>query len=147
MKKKIFTVTFLLLHTISFSQKLISRESDVKKIEENKDLFIGKPLSFLLNEIGPAIKRVMANPSVNNNSHVGNFRFNFMDEAKIKKVRNKGLAPITLVVFVKENFEWDLQSRVKDKETVWTNEDIKKYGNLTIVGFRTYGNIESDQVK
>ena len=44
-----------------------------------------------------------------------------------------------MVVYVKEYFDWDYQKRPKGKESVWTEDDVKKYGNLTVVGFRIYG--------
>lgn len=142
MKKINFITAFIVLFSAysCFSQKLVQKESDVLKIEDNKAQFIGKPLKDLLKEIKPPIKRVMAQPSVNIQSYVGNFRFNFVDSKQKDSLKLKNKTPITLVVFVKEYFEWDFQKRPKGKETVWTSEDAKKYENLTIVGFRVYGN-------
>lgn len=114
----------------------MQKASDVQKIEINKTRFIGKPLKNLLNEIKPPIKRVMAQPSVNIDSYVGNFRFNFIDNKQKDSLSKKRITPITLVVFVKEHFDWDFHKRPKGKETVWTAEDAKKYGELTIIGFR-----------
>jgi hypothetical protein len=62
-----------------------------------------------------------------------------MENEEVKNTRSKGKTPITIVVYVKEYFEWDFQKRPKGKETVWTTEDAKKYENLTIVAFRVYG--------
>ena len=46
---------------------------------------------------------------------------------------------------MKENFDWDFKKRPKGKEMVWKPADAKKYENLTIAGFRIYGNgIASD---
>jgi hypothetical protein len=145
MKKINFITAFIifLFANSCFSQKLVQKESDIQKIKENENLFIGKPLKILLQEIKPPIKRVMAEPSVNIHSYVGNFRFNFMDNNMVNSTRAKGQTPITLVVFVKEYFDWDYDKRPKGKETVWTSEDAKKFANLTVVGFRIYGDVTS----
>ena len=141
MKKINFIIAFIVLFSSNscFSQKLVQKENDIQKIEDNKARFIGKPLKNLLQEIKPPIKRVMARPSVNIYSYVGNFIFNFVDSKQKDSLRSKDKIPVTLVVFVKENFDWDFQKRPKGKETIWTSEDVKKYENLTIVGFRIYG--------
>ncbi len=120
-------------------EKLVQRPADLYKIEEHKILFIGKPLKVLFREIQPPIKRVMAQPSVNIHSSVGYFIFNFINNRKNDSLRSKGKIPETLVVYVKEDFNWDFQKRPKGKETIWTSPDEKKYGNLTIIGFRIYG--------
>ena len=142
MKKRNFIILFIALVSVNscFSQKLVQKDSDIQKIKENENRFIGKSLKILLDEIKPPIKRVTATPSKNIQSYVGNFHFYFMDNKMVDSTRSKGKTPITLVVYVKEYFEWDFQKRPKGKETVWTSEDAKKYGNLTIVGFRVYGN-------
>jgi hypothetical protein len=142
MKNIYVLITLLILFaTFScFSQKLVQKETEFQKIIENKEQFIGKPLKEFLKEVQPPLKRVIATPSKNIQSYVGNFRFNFMADEEVKNARSKGKTPITIVVFVKEYFEWDFQKRPKGKETVWTAEDAKKYENLTIVGFRVYGN-------
>ncbi len=46
---------------------------------------------------------------------------------------------LTLVDIVKVYFDYDFQKRPNGRETIWTLEDEKKYENLTIVGFRIYG--------
>ena len=112
----------------------------MQKIIENKERFIGKPLKDILSEIKPPIKRVMATPSINIQSYVGNFHFYFMDNEEVNNSRSKGKVPITIVVYVKEYFDWDFQKRPKGSETIWAPEDAKKFENLTVVGFRIYGN-------
>jgi hypothetical protein len=134
-----FFLVLVLITNTGCTQKMVQVPSDAKKLMENKDLFIGKPLKELLNEINPKIKRVIATPSNNIQSYMGNFRFNFMDNEQVNKSRSKNKVPITIVVFVKEYFDWDFHKRPKGKQTVWTSDDVKKYGDLTIVGFRVYG--------
>lgn len=135
----IFTILVLFSSSISFSQQLVQTVNDAQIIKANQEQFINKPLKELLKEIKPQIKRVTANPSKNIQSSVGYFIFNFVDEKQKDSLRSKNEIPVTIVVYVKENFEWDYQKRTKGKETVWTSSDANKYGNLTIVGFRVYG--------
>ena len=65
--------------------------------------------------------------------------FNFVDQKQKDSLKSKNELPVTIVVYVKEYFEWDFQKRQKGNETVWTPIDAQKYGELTIVGFRVYG--------
>src|SRR5690349_16566787 len=142
MKNIRLLVCFPLFFAVSlqacYAQKLIQKESDIYKISQQDSLFIGKPLRVLLEQIKIPIKRVMAEPSKDIYSYVGNFRFNFLDNNSMEAAKSKGKKPIALTVLVKEYFEWDFTKRPKGKETVWTTEDVKKYGNLTVVGFRIY---------
>ena len=113
---------------------------DAQKIKANEQQFINKPLKELLKEIKPQIKRVTAGSSKNIQSSVGYFIFNFVDSKQKDSLRMINKTPVTIVVYVKEDFEWDFNKRTKGKETVWTAEDAKIYESLTIVGFRVYGN-------
>lgn len=121
------------------SQQLMKTQKDAHKIKENEKQFINKPLKELLKEIKPQIKRVFGNPSNNSYETVGYFMFNFVDLHQYDSLRFNKKTPVTIWVYVKENFDWDFQKRPKGKQTVWTKDDADKYGNLTIVGFRVYG--------
>jgi hypothetical protein len=142
MKKNKILITFLI--TIfsfnCYSQQLMKTIDDAYKIKENQEQFINKPLKVLLKEIKPPIKRVTASPSNNFQSSVGYFVFKFVDAKQNDSLRSKNKIPVTIVVYVKEYFDWDYHKRTKNKETVWTSADMRKYENLTIVGFRVYGN-------
>lgn len=121
--------------------------NDAQKIKENQFQFINKPLKYLLKEIKPQIKCVTASPSINIYSSVGYFIFNFVDYKHKEKLESQNQIPVTIVVYVKENFDWDFKKRPKEKKMVWTPEDVKNYENLTIVGLRVYGNvIKTNQV-
>ena len=120
-------------------QQLVQTSNDAKKIKENEKLFIGKPLKNLLKEIKPEIKMAYGDPSINIQSKVGYFRFKFVDFKQNNSLKANGKMPVSIIVYVKENFDWDFQKRPKGKELQWTKEDEKKYGDLTIVAFRVYG--------
>ncbi len=123
-----------------YSQQLVKTIDDSNKIKENEAQFLNKPLKILLKEIKPPIKRVTASPSNNLQSSVGYFVFKFVDSKQNDSLRTKKKIPVTIVVYVKEYFDWDYHKRPKGKETEWTTADMKKYENLTVVGFRVYGN-------
>jgi hypothetical protein len=135
----IFTILVLFTSSISFSQQLMQTVKDAHIIKANQEQFINKPLKELLKEIKPQIKRVTASPSKNIQTSVGYLIFNFVNEKQKDSLRSKNEIPVTIVVYVKEYFEWDFQKRPKGNETVWTASDAKKFGDLTIVGFRVYG--------
>ena len=139
MKQFLISILIIFQFSYCFSQKLYKEEIDILKVKGDKNIYIGKPLKDLLKEIQPPIKRVIATPSININSYVGNLSFNFHNQQGIDSILRLGKTPITLVVLVKEYFDWDFHKRPKGKETIWTIEDERKYGILTIVGFRIYG--------
>jgi hypothetical protein len=141
MKKveNLFIVILFLSLAGCYSQQIIKTVSDANKIKENQSLFINKPMKDLLREINTPIKWVSASPSNNLDFSVGYFIFNFVDAKQKDRLSIENKIPVTIVVYVKEYFNWDFQIRPKGKETVWTSEDVKKYETLTIVGFRVYG--------
>ncbi len=129
----------LLTSSAGCSQQMVKVIQDAPKIKTNEKLFIGKPLHVLLKEIKPAIKMASGDPSINIQSKVGYFRFNFTNYKQHDSLKFIGKMPVTIMVYVKENFDWDYKTRPKDKEFDWTKEDEKKYGGLTIVAFKVYG--------
>ena len=129
---------FTLIITITFScsgQKLVQTPKDVVKIYEHRERFIRKPLQEVLDQINIPIRYVQPRP-------IGNpqpfFRFQFIPYNE--KLNNPEKIPYTLVVYGKENFEWDFQERLsKGIITEWRKEDAGKNGSLTVVAFRAYG--------
>ena len=140
---KIFIALMLISTTFCYHPKLVQREMHIQRVVENKELFIGKPLNNLLKEIKPSIKRVTASPSNNVQSSVGYFIFNFINENQKEISRAKNQIPVTMVVYVRENFDWDYQKRKKGKETIWSSANIKKYGKLTVIALRAYGEVNA----
>jgi len=118
--------------------------NDAQKIKTNKEQFINKPLKELLKEIKPPIKQMTAEHDA---YHIdgGYFIFNFVDSKQKDSLRSKNKIPVTIVVYVKGFFEYDYEKRPKGKETVWTVEDVKKYGDLMMVGFRVYGDADIEK--
>jgi len=142
--KGLWLVFFLLINSGCFSQ-MMRNANESQKIFEHQEDFLNKPLKNLLKEIRPKIRRVMATPSHSSYSNRGYFIFNFVDSKQNDSLRRLKKIPVTIVVYVKEYFDWDFDKRLKGKETIWTKEDAEKYGNLTIVGFRVYGDAVVNQ--
>ena len=44
-----------------------------------------------------------------------------------------------LYVYVKEPLDWNFDKRPKGEEYQWTKEDVKKYGNLTVIRIKVIG--------
>ncbi len=133
---KVLILFLLIINNNCYAQKLVNTPSDAKKIKENQHLFINKPLKILLNEIVPQIKMASGNP---NSSSVGYFNFKFVEKKQSDSIKLKGKTPVTIIVYLKEPFEWEYKKRPIGKELAWTKEDEEKYGNLTVVAFRVYG--------
>ena len=136
----ILTATFLIVFVnCLFSQQLVNTVNDLYKLNENKQNFMNKPLNELLKEIKPAIKMVYGQSEENTNLKHGYIRFKFVTRNEDQSLKREGKMPPTLLVYVKERFTWDLQTRQNGKEFLWTNEDLVKYGNLTVIDIRVYG--------
>lgn len=129
---------FLFLSSGCQTQYIMRTLSDAQKIKTNEKKFVGKPLINLLKEIKPKIEMVTANPSPNNRVRLGYFIFRFEDRNTYDSIRTQGKYPLGITVFVKEPFRWDIHERPKGDEFRWTKDDIKRLGNLTIVGITVF---------
>jgi hypothetical protein len=118
--------------------QLMKTEADAPKLKANEQLFVNKPLHVLLQEIGPAIKMVSANPSSSNQTRLGYFIFRFVDSKKYDSCKYAKKYPLQITVFVKEPFVWDLAKKPAGKKFDWTPGDVAKYKNLTVVGIRLF---------
>jgi len=129
-----FLVLPLLIGTISCRAQMVQTTNDLNKLIINKNQFIGKPLSDLLQQIKPPIKRAMVFPgSIETNSY-----FYFVSDSDFHKYwQEEKKTPPHIRVMVKEyNFNWD---KPKEHWNDWTKEDEKEYGNLTVVDIRVTG--------
>lgn len=134
--KKIFktlAILFLLVNNSCKAQQMVQTPNDAHKLKTNEQQFINKPLKTLLKEIKPEIKTAfgtLSNPSY--------FSFRFIDSEEIKRrpLENNSLG---LYIYVKEPIDWDFDKRAKDKEYLWTKEDVEKYGNLTVIRIKVIG--------
>lgn len=141
MKKlsRIFVLFLIVISSSCYAQQIVRTTNDAKKLEFNKNLFIGKSLKILLNEINPKIEMVSANPSNSNQIKLGYFIFRFTNFKTYDSLRIKQKKyPLQIEVFVKEPFDWNTKTKALNKFQ-WTKEDEKKYGNLTVLNIRVFG--------
>ncbi len=133
--KIILTVSLLL--TVACQAQIMSTLKDAKKLKENETKFIGKPLKKLLREIKPEIR--MASAQSNRPDHQPSVMFfKFVDDKEYYKNENKR-SFTTIIVYIKENFDWDVLRNTKIQKYTWSKEDEKIFGNLTIIGLGVLG--------
>ncbi|RYE54064.1 MAG: hypothetical protein EOP48_13060 [Sphingobacteriales bacterium] len=120
-------------------QPLMQTVADAKKLKLNEQCFVNLPLSNLLQHIKPEIVTVSANPSGSNVVRLGYLLFRFMTMKQADSIRIGKKVPFGLVVYVKEPFEWNVQSRPADKKFAWTKEDAERLGSLTVLYIRLLG--------
>ena len=104
--------------------------NDAKKLRINEKQFIGKPLKKVLKETKPEIKMVFVEPSRPHGA-ASFFMFRFIDREEERQYNKEGRTPLSVMIFVKEKFEWDDMARIQ-----WTKADVKKYQNLTVAYIR-----------
>lgn len=134
----LFVILIVSIQESCCAQKLMNKINEASKLKSNDSLFINKPLSDLLRQIGPKIIDAYGE-GTRADGAPGYFRFKFVTMKQNDSLKTKGRIPTTIVVYIKEHFDWDFKQRIKGKELVWTKEDLGRYGNLTVVGIRVYG--------
>ena len=134
---KISLIFFLIITVISCKAQLVQTTNDVKKLVENKTVFIGKPLKALLKEVKPEIKMAMGMPGGGTSPNY--FRFLFVNYKSYLTYKNENKTPLTIKVFLKEPFSLKSEASSSDLKYRWTDADIKEYGDLTVVGIDVYG--------
>jgi len=141
MKNILIILAFAFFYTAPSSccgQKMIQKTGDAKKLELNKEQFIGKPLKILLEQIEPKIKFVYGNPENTWAGATGGtyLKFHFVDRDEYGRKLKKNEKSIGMVI----NFQLEPNNTRKPlpknglKE--WTKEDTKEYGDMIITKVR-----------
>lgn len=120
------SVIIFLIYSINSYSQLVKNTKDVYRLKENEVVFINKPLRDLLEEIKPEIKTVL----VMNGE--GFFYFKFLPIDQLRKEEGSLEDRVSLLIYVKGNLEWKWEERPKNRETIWTKEDVEKYGDLIV---------------
>ena len=132
---KTFAILFLFLSYGCKAQQMVLTPNEAYKLKENEQLYINKPLKNLLKEIKPEIKTAFG--TLDNPSY---FSFRFIDAEEFRNGRAVGKNHLGLYVYVKEPIEeWSNGKRPKEIEFQWTKEDLKTYGNFTVVRIKVIG--------
>lgn len=129
---KILLAFFVFLTAFSCKAQLVQTVNDVKRLEINQDKFVGKPLSDLLKQIKPEIKRVMIVPG--SSQRLTALYFYFLSDSDFHKFyKETGKNPLELRVRLKEyDFKWDPSTRPQDQRYDWTKEDEEEFGKMTV---------------
>ncbi len=126
----VFAMLFCVLSACSSpAQQLMPTVYDAQKLKDNDSLFLGKPLSILLKEIGPEIVTV-STESQRAHHALSYLIFKFISREEQGRYKLAGKRSLSILIFVKENFDWD---KPGDKMMQWTREDAQRLGHLTIV--------------
>jgi len=128
---------FLLATTSCHAQKMVQKTSDAKRLEINKDKFVGKPLKVLLDKIGPQIKSALGNPEDKSDIRLNHISFYFVDKGEYYSRKSKGEHPTIINVTLKRpnGKEYPSLSPVKP----WDDEKTQIYGDMIIVRITVSG--------
>jgi hypothetical protein len=130
---KTFAILVLFISSSCEAQQMAQTITDVYKLISNEQQFINKPLKYLLDEIKPEIKMVMAT-----RDYPDYFIFKFIPIEELNLLP-LGSNKTSFIVYLKEPIDWNFHNRTKGSEYSWTKEDINKYGNLTLIRIKVIG--------
>jgi hypothetical protein len=144
-KHLILKLISIFMFSSCFTQELVKKQSDAILLIEQKERFINKPLKVLLKEIKPAIKYAYGEDA-KDHGMPAYFRFKFVTNEQTDSLLKKGLHPISIRVYVKENnIDWfGRTKRTKKTGTSWTSDDYINYSNFTVINIEIYGETTVD---
>ncbi len=137
----ILFTAFLLANTSCKTAKLVNEINDAKKLEINKEKFIGGPLKTVLSQIKPRIKFVYGNPENTSAHSIGGtyFVFTFLDKEEGKKRLGAKDTPTMITV----QFQLErVNNRIplpREGLKEWTKKETKEYGDMIIYSIRVRG--------
>jgi len=139
MKYLLITLTAFFIANHSQAQ-IVQTVNDANKLETVKQFFINKPLKKLLQEIKPEIKFAGIDYLADSEDAYRNITFKFIDFdwAVNRNLRPNMPLPVTIIVYIKEKFDWNDSARVANKHK-WTPQDVIEFGDLTVVDIWVYG--------
>lgn len=129
MKKIITFFAILLFQNSSIAQQMVQSINDLHKLKDNEQLFVNKPLKYLLKEIKPEIKT----GTVINNDFTFVFCFRFTTFRQQQKKEGSASERVSLLVYVSEFVPWYWIQRPRGNQIVWTQNDAHEYGDSTVI--------------
>src|ERR1044071_2247162 len=94
----LLTASFLLFAASCHAPKIVQTIADVKKLEINKDKFVGKPLKLLLDQIKPKIKSAIGDPDDISRNRTKIITFFFIDKKEFLRRDGMGEKPTSISV-------------------------------------------------
>lgn len=136
-----YTALFLVAFVVTAGCKaqLVKTSSDLSKLKTAEKTLAGQSLAKFLREIGLPITRVTAIATENPEHSPGFFRFQFQDVKTIDSLKSRNALPLGVLVYIKEAFDWDYLGRPDEQKNVWTADDARRYGHLTVTRLRVLG--------
>nr|WP_315155422.1 hypothetical protein [uncultured Flavobacterium sp.] len=131
---KILAILLFVINNNCKAQQMVQTTKDLYILKINEQQFINKPLKDLLKEIKPEIKTAVG---TNDNPFFFSFRFTTLEQQK--KDEGSKEDRVSLYVYFNKPFDWVFEKRPRGKEIEWTQEDIEKYGNLTVIRIKVIG--------
>ena len=132
---RVLSVIIILFSFMACSQTTMKSLNDAKTLEINKKDFIGKPLSFLLQNINVEIKSIIPIPNKNRNE-INRISFLFVSKSSYKNSysKNMGDSPTRITVNFNQNGDLLGERCTYDQTgcTEWTKEDEKNIGDLIV---------------
>lgn len=140
--KIIVAVLIMMFVTVSCkAPQRMQTEFDGLHWKATESVYIGKPLKYLLKDIKSPIKIVYAEGGRQAHGTPSYFVFLFYDSAERTARQKAGLSLPRLTVYVKDTFEWNRQAQPLPQRMQWTKKDMRTYGNLIVVYFRSTGGV------
>jgi hypothetical protein len=130
----IFFVAFIFAISSCSTQKLVANVNDAKKLETNKDKFIGYSLKKVLAQIKPQIKYVHGNPE-NKSGHItgGTYLAFYFVSHKVGKKRIT-INDIPTHITINFQLEPGINRKPLPKEGLskWTKKESEEYGDMIV---------------
>ena len=144
-QRNLVLVFLLMVSLCSYSQQMVQKPKDLYNICVRDDLFVGKPLKVLFQQIKPTRTLVLPRegwvPEV-----APRFTFFFTSMAVYKKYRRQDSFPLRFTVYLRDPFEWEWEKRKgfkdQDHHLDWTKEDEEAYGDCIITAISVAGDYD-----
>lgn len=128
---KLSIIILLLAATSCHAQKLIQKVSDTKKLENNKEQFIGKPLKVLLDQIAPKIKSAIGNPDNVSKEQTTTIIFYFVEKKEFVSRDKRKEKPTRIGVVLQKTLNKNYPPLLGSNP--WTEEQEREYGDMTVI--------------
>lgn len=141
MKNLFLLLTVFLISTSCTSQTTMKTLEDAQKLGTNKNEFVGKPLSYLLNHIELDIKSIIPTPN-KNPKEINTLSLLFVDYEDYRNNFSKNNGNTKITIRFNQNYELNgdkCNSKIPDC-TKLTKDDEKNLGNLIIYDIQITGN-------
>lgn len=111
-------------------QKLMQKLEDAKKLQQQQEKFVNKPLKNLLAQISPEIKSTIGDVECINKKKMNTIIFYFEERKDFLRRKQKSENPTRIMVYL-INPESKIYPKL-DKHTPWSIEKTNIYGDFIV---------------